>query len=94
MKVLEGSFLFRLLNGNPAFLVKLEDGRVLLLNGDTLIERIGGEKIVGARHVNFLPDGTLVGMAMLEDSRAMPFREDTLLRRFREGKPGAEGSPP
>lgn len=50
-----------------------------MLKGDTLIERIWGKKIVGVRHVNLLPDGTLVGMAMLEDGRAMPFRGDTLL---------------
>ncbi|MEM4229046.1 MAG: hypothetical protein QXZ66_04745, partial [Thermoproteota archaeon] len=85
-KIIEGEFRFRLPNGEPVCLVKLDDGKELLLKGDTLIERIWGKKIVGVRHVNLLPDGTLVGMAMLEDGRAMPFRGDTLLEEVQGRK--------
>ncbi|MBO3798173.1 MAG: hypothetical protein QXZ36_01765 [Thermoproteota archaeon] len=79
MKVLEGSFLFKLPNGEPVSLIKLEDGRELLLKGETLIESIGGKKVIKVKYPSFLPDGTIVGTATLEDGRTLPFRGDTLL---------------
>ncbi|MBO3832356.1 MAG: hypothetical protein FGF51_03095 [Candidatus Brockarchaeota archaeon] len=81
MKVLEGSFLFQLPNGTPVSFVKLEDGRELLLKGDTLVERIGEKKVVRVVEGcnGFLPDGTLVGAALLEDNKVVFFRGDELL---------------
>jgi len=67
-----------------AIACKLEDGRELLLNGNNLVESIGSRRIVGVeRHVYFLLDGRLVGIARLEDGRKVPFKGEALLERVR-----------
>jgi len=70
IKIKDADYIHSQPNGTLAGRVLLSDGRVVLFQGDKLLERIGEEEIKDAENIHSQPDGTLAGKVLLSDLMA------------------------